>query len=155
MRRFTIIFGLMLSGTTALLAPVPAQDVIPAAHSFSRHQPACDEPQRIVVKLPPPQVEVCDRCSASDTSPARRWCLFGHRHKEKTESHRHAAPVADVFWAPASLPAMIVQGAAPQAAATHTQTITHDFSALRLAQDMEMQAAAMGAPGGAHGPYQP
>ncbi|GEM_PF-7057980 len=144
MCRIAIIWGLLLVGIGCLPA-LCAQDIVPASHGL-RGEPVCPEPQRIVVKLPPPRVELKDNCR--ECEPAKKCCLFLHRHKSdssRSDSPRNFAPAGEMLWAPASLPTMVMQ--APQAAPvmTHTQQITHDFSSLRHAQELEIHAAGMAA----------
>ena len=141
MRRSALLWGLCLAGISAGLAPLVAQDIEPAVHRVFQGQPACDEPQRIVVKLPPPHVEVRDRCSSSAGDAQKKCCLF-QRHR--AEAPRGFAPIAEVLWTPVNLPAMIVQPAVQSPLAV-TQQITHDFSALHQAHELEMRAAALAA----------
>src|SRR5215510_13332863 len=142
MRRIRMICGLFLAGI-GCLPVLCAQDVELTSHAF-RQEANCPEPQRIVVKLPPPRVEVKDDCCQDDSS--RRRCLLLQRHRSdgpRSEA-RYGAPVEGVFWAPASLPTVVT--AAPAAAVvSHTQQITHDFSSLRHAQEIEIHAAGVAA----------
>ncbi|MCI0643215.1 MAG: hypothetical protein L0Y70_29450 [Gemmataceae bacterium] len=142
MRRTSLIWGLVLSGSCAAANPGAAQEIIQAGHGIFSGRGHQDEPQRFVVTLPPPRVEVHDKCSSNDQP---RRCLFGHRDKQHGEGHhRQAAPLNDVLYAPATLPAMVLQAPAPVAAPlTFTQQITHDFSALRQMQELEIRAAGL------------
>ena len=142
MRRSLSLLGMCLVGTC--ISRAPAQDVIPA-HGLSRNQASCDEPQRIVIKLPPPRVEYQDKCSdkgSQGSDSSRRCSLFGHRHR--AEETRSSAVLPNVMFAPVNLPAMVVQPSVP-AAASFTHQITHDFSALQNAHELEMRAAALAA----------
>jgi hypothetical protein len=141
MRRSVLLWGLCLAAIRAGQAPLAAQDIQPAVHRVFQGQAACDEPQRIVVKLPPPQVEVRDRCSSSGGDAHKKCCLFQRRC---AEAPRGVAPIAEVLWAPVSLPAMIVQPAV-QSSLTTTQQFTYDFSALQHAHELEMRTAALAA----------
>jgi len=141
MRRTLAILGFCSVGICLSGAPATAQDEVIQAHCLPRHQTSGDEAQRIVVKLPPPRVEYQDKCSSGSDS-SRRCCLFSHRHR--AEEHPAAAALPSVLFAPVNLPAMVVQPAAP-AAATFTHQITHDFSALQHAHELEMRAAALAA----------
>lgn len=144
MRHPGMFCGILLAGIGSLRA-VCAQDIELTSH-FARHEPNCPEPQRIVVKLPPPRVEVKDDGNQGDSS--RKRCLLLHRHKSDTgrsDSPRNLAPVSDMLWTPASLPTTVVTAAPAAPVMTHTQQITHDFSSLRHAQEMEIRAAGMAA----------
>src|SRR5262245_61027828 len=76
-----------------------AQEV-PAVHRVI--QEPCEQPQRIIVKLPPPKVEVRDKtCNQdSDTDSTRRCCLLGHCRKPGGLGGH--APLGQILYAPAS-----------------------------------------------------
>lgn len=140
MRRTAMAWGLLIAGFCAGTSALPAQDIV-QAHGLLRNQASCEEPQRIVVTLPPPRVEVADRCSRPADEPRKKCCLFTRHHK--SEGTYRGGAVADVLWAPAALPTMLVSGAVQQPALT--QQITHDFSGLRTALEMDVQAAGLAA----------
>jgi hypothetical protein len=140
MRRAAFAWGLLALGS--LVNAAAAQEILPAVH---RGHGGEAEPQRIVVKLPPPQVEVRDKCDdGCDRCERPRLCLFGHRRHEHHHKEHGRAAVGEVLYAPASIPTMMVPAAAP-APVTFSQQITHDFSALRNAQEMELRAAGVAA----------
>ncbi|MCI0681005.1 MAG: hypothetical protein L0Y71_02780 [Gemmataceae bacterium] len=138
MRRMLLTWGICLTGSWAAVSPLAAQDII-QAHGLLRRHGSTEEPQRIVVTMPAPRVEVRDRCKDADDEP-RKCCLFGHKRRHEA---RTAAPLAAVMFAPASLPAVVVQPSVQQP--TMTQQITHDFSSLRSAHEMEVHAAGLAA----------
>lgn len=144
MFRTALGWGLGVSVFWTAAAPLAAQEIIQTGHGIFGRGHHQDEPQRIVVKLPPPRVEVHDKC---DSCPEPRRCLFGHRDKhDKHERHHQRAPLSEVLYAPATIPTMMMPApAAAPAPLRFTQEICHDFSALREAQEMEIRAAGLAA----------
>ncbi|MCI0380177.1 MAG: hypothetical protein L0215_21545 [Gemmataceae bacterium] len=117
-----------------------AQEITPTLHHVFSGPAHCDEPQRIVIKLPPPKVEYRDKDCSDTHDGRRRFCLFGHCNKERLH---HRAPLGEALYAPVNLPSMVLQ--APSQTSSFTQQITHDFGALRQAQELDLRAAGLAA----------
>jgi hypothetical protein len=100
--------------------------------------PRCEPPQRIVVQMPPPHVEV--RAAPCSDESSRRCSIFGHKHREK---RTHTGALGELLYAPVSLPLTVLP--APVTNPVFTQQFSHDFSTLQAAHEMELRAAALAA----------
>ncbi len=135
MRR-AVMLGLVL--VSCGTGQVTAQEVTPTLHRVVSGSASCDEPQRIVIKQPPPKVEYRDKACPDTHDGRRRFCLFGHCQKPD-----HSRALGEALYAPATLPSMVLQ--APSQSLSFTQQITHDFGALRQAQELDLRAAGLAA----------